>query len=122
MFDIFEGNVISITKANSVTVDITPIDTETGDPYVLQEGDKVLFTVKNRRGETVIQKVLTNADYIDAEDTSLNCDLEPADTADLLTGEYKYDCLLLTSDGQAVTFIKSAFIIEEAIGMYTDVT
>lgn len=122
MFDIFEGNVVSITKGNSAAIDITPIDTESGDPYILQQGDKVLFTVKNRRQETVIQKVLTNADYTDAEDTSLNCDLEPADTADLLTGEYKYDCLLITSDGQAVTFIKSAFIIEEAVGMYTDVT
>lgn len=121
MFDIFEGNVISLTKGNSVTIDITPVDTSTEQPYILQEGDKVLFTVKDRRGETVIQKVLDDSSYSDPEDTSLNCELEPADTADLLTGEYKYDCLLLTSDGQAVTFIKSAFILSEAIGMYSDV-
>lgn len=121
MFYICDENMIKLTKANSVQIDITPINTESGDPYILAEGDKVLFTVKNRNDETVIQKVLTDADYSDVEDASLNCELVPSDTSSLPTGEYKYDCLLLTADGQAITFISSIFILTEAIGMYTDV-
>ncbi len=116
-----DENLIKLTKGNSVQIDITPINTESGDPYILEEGDRVLFTVKNRNDETVIQKVLTDADYSDVEDDSLNCELAPSDTSDLPTGEYKYDCLLLTADGQAITFIFSRFILTEAIGMYTDV-
>jgi hypothetical protein len=38
----------------------------------------------------------------------------------LTTGEYLYDVLLLTSDGQAITFISSSLVIEKAIGLYTD--
>ena len=121
MFNIFDPNIIQITKGNTATIDITPINTATGDPYILDEGDKVLFTVKNRLGETVIQKVLTKDDYEDEEDTSINCDLDADDTKDLLTGEYKYDVLLVVADNaQAITFISSTFIITEAIGMYTD--
>lgn len=122
MFDLFDGNVIFITRGNTATIDITPIDSATQNPFILQNGDKVLFTVKDSNRRTVIKKTLTNADYTDPEDTSLNCTLEAEDTANLLTGDYKYDCLLVTSDGQAVTFISSSFVIKEAVGMYTDVT
>lgn len=121
MFDIFDKNVIRIMRGNSASINITPIDTDTGTPVILQEGDKVLFTVKNQNGTTVMKKVLTAADYDDAEDTSLNCSIEPEDTIDLLTGEYAYDCLLLVGS-QAVTFISSAFIIEKALGTYADVS
>lgn len=121
MFDIFDKNVIRIVRGNSASINITPIDTDTSTPVILSEGDKVLFTVKNQNGATVMQKVLTSANYDDGEDTSLNCSIEPDDTIDLLTGEYAYDCLLLVGS-QAVTFISSAFIIEKALGTYEDVS
>lgn len=121
MFDIFDKNIIRIMRGNSASINITPIDTDTGTPVILQEGDKVLFTVKNQNGATVMKKVLTSADYDDGEDTSLNCSIEPDDTIDLLTGEYAYDCLLV-SGGQAVTFISSSFIIEKALGTYVDLS
>lgn len=119
MFDIFDANVIHITRGNSANINITPIDTDEGAPIILYEGDKVLFTVKNAKGETVIQKTLTYENYEDPEDKSLDCEIEPEDTIDLPTGEYQYDCLFL-SGSQAVTFISSAFIIEKALGVYTD--
>jgi hypothetical protein len=121
MFDIFDKNVIRIVRGNSASINITPIDTDTSTPVILSEGDKVLFTVKNQNGATVMQKVLTSANYDDGEDTSLNCPIEPDDTIDLLTGEYAYDCLLLVGS-QAVTFISSALIIEKALGTYEDVS
>ena len=121
MFDIFDENVIRIMRGNSASINITPIDTDTGTPVILSDGDKVLFTVKNQNGVTVLKKVLTSADYEDGEDTSLNCSIEPDDTIDLLTGEYAYDCLLV-SGGQAVTFISSSLIIEKALGTYVDLS
>ena len=113
------GNVLKLTKGNSCIIDITPIDTETKQPYILQSGEKVLFTVKDRISQTVFQKALTNDDYGDG-DTSLNLVINPEDTIGMRVGEHDYDCLLLTDDGQAVTFISSKFIILEAAGYYTD--
>lgn len=121
MFDIFDENVIRIMRGNSASINITPIDTDTGTPVILSDGDKVLFTVKNQNGATVLKKVLTSSDYDDSEDTSLNCSIEPEDTIDLLTGEYAYDCLLV-SGSQAVTFISSSLIIEKALGTYVDLS
>lgn len=120
MFNIFDENIIEITRGNSAVIDITPIDTDTGAPFKLSEGDRVLFTLKSKRGTKVFQKVLTNADYESEEDDSLNLELAPEDTIDLISGEYFYDCLLLTDDNQAATFISSTLIIKEAIGLYTD--
>lgn len=117
MFDIFDDNVIYLTKGNTATIDITPIDDATGEPIVLSETDYILFSVKNKKGEIVIQKRLTSDMYEDEDDKSVNCDISSADTKDLLTGEYKYDCLLVTGDGQTVTFISSALVIKDAIGI-----
>ena len=121
MYDIFGDNIIKIVRGNSAFIDITPVDTETGDPVVLDQSDKVLFTVKNRNGDTVIQKQLTHLDYSDPEDKSLNCLIDKEDTIDLLTGEYKYDCLYIYPDGQAITFISSTLIILDAVGTYKDI-
>ena len=56
MFDIFDKNVIRIARGNSANINITPIDTDTGTPVILQEGDKVLFTVKNQNGGNCDEK------------------------------------------------------------------
>lgn len=119
MLNVTSGNVLNLTKGNSCIIDITPIDEETKQPYILQDGDKVLFTVKDRIFQAVLQKTLTNEDY-DDDDTSLNLAIDPQDTIGMRVGEYDYDCLLLTADGQAVTFISSKFILSEAVGVYTD--
>lgn len=115
-----KGNILKLTKGNSGIIDITPIDEETKEPYILQDGDTVLFTVKNGISGSMFQKSLTNSDY-DEEDTSLNCAINPEDTIAMPVGVYDYDCLLLTADGQAVTFISSKFILCDAVGVYTDV-
>lgn len=120
MLRCLDPNNITITAGNSAVIDITPIDEESGSPIILGDGDKVLFTVKSHLGDTVIQKTLTKDNYSDPEDTSVNCVLEPDDTIDLYSGEYIYDCILITSE-MAVTFISSTFYVNEALGKYTDV-
>lgn len=118
----FADNMIVLTRGNSASIEIVPINAETGDPITLSSDDTVLFTVKNRYDETVIQKMMTGPDQSGDGSTSIICDIDPDDTIDLPTGEYKYDCLLVTGDGQAITFISSVFIINNAIGVYTDIS
>ncbi|MBO7450684.1 MAG: hypothetical protein J6U54_09970 [Clostridiales bacterium] len=119
MFNIFDKQLLKITQGNSVEVLITLTDTDTGLPITIGEGDKVLFTVKNQNGITVIQKTLTSNDL--AEDGySIIMTVLPEET-NIMTGEYPYDVLLVTLDGQAVTFISSTVIITPAVGLYTDV-
>ena len=119
MFNIFDKQLLKITKGNSVEVLITLTDTDTGLPITIGEGDKVLFTAKNQNGVTAIQKTLTVNDL--AEDGhSLIMTILPEET-NVPTGEYPYDVLLVTLDGQAVTFISSTMVITPAVGLYTDV-
>lgn len=113
------NNYLSLTRGNTLVIDITPIDEETSEPIILEGDDKVLFTIRNITRNSKIQKVLTSDDYSDAEDTSLNCIIEPADTINWLPGEYPYDCLLY-KNGNVTTFISSFVHITEAIGDYTD--
>lgn len=120
MLNIFDECALRLTKGNSADISITLTDADTGEPIVIETGDNVLFTVKDKRGETVIKRILTPADISPDDGHSLILTLEPEETM-LTTGEYLYDVLLVTSDGQAITFISSSLIIQQAIGLYTDV-
>lgn len=120
MFKTSDKNALTLTRGNSAIIDITPVNKDDGTPIVLGDGDSVLFTVKNFTNKVVIQKKLTDKDYDDAEDKSLNCILDPADTIDLRPGDYNYDCLLLSAGGQAYTFIASRLTILAAYGTYLD--
>lgn len=120
MYNLFDDNIIKITRGNSVSLQIYLKDNNTGDPFILGVGDSVLFTA-SRNGEKAIQKMLTAEDYDPEHEGVLLCDIVPSETVNLMTGEYHYDCLLLTSDGNANTFISSALLVDEAIGVYTDI-
>lgn len=119
MLDIFDKQLLRITRGNSAEIEIVLTDTDTGNPIAIGAGDKVLFTAKNQNGVTVIKKELTSADL--AEDGyTLLMKIIPEETM-IPTGNYPYDVLLVTLDGQAVTFISSTMIINPAVGVYTDV-
>ena len=115
-----DANALTLVRGNSAIIDITPIDEDTKEPIRLEVGDKVLFTIKTHMGIAKLQKTLTSADYSDEQDNSLNCILYPDDTIDWGTGEYLYDCLLVTNGGIAVTFISSTIYIANALGDIND--
>lgn len=121
MFEIGKNNIITMTQGNSAIIDITPIDVEKGEPIVLKDGDKILFTIKTDCGVMKLQKELTKDDYSDPEDKSVNCVIHPSDTINWKIGEYLYDCLLITDGGEAITFISSTFKLLRALGKITDV-
>ena len=119
MLSIFDEKLLRITKANSAEIAITLTDNDTGEPITIGPGDSVLFTAKNKNGVTVIQKTLTEND-LDTDGHTILMQILPSET-NIQTGEYPYDVLLVTLDGQAVTFISSTMVISPAVGLYTDV-
>lgn len=64
-------------------------------PYVFQDGDTGLFTVKKRVGddEIILQKEMSDGAFI----------LLPADTKDLTPGSYRYDMQVTLSSGEVYT-------------------
>ena len=87
MFSIDEKNNIKLTRGNSCKIDILPIITSSkivtaGTPEILEEGDKLIFTIASPSGRKYLQKILTSDDY-DENDDSVNLVLFPEDTIDL---------------------------------------
>lgn len=120
MFHVFDHNLIRLTRGNSVSIEMALIVESTGDMYEFTDDDRVVFTVaKNTTGAVVLRKTMTIDDVVDTG--KIKMELKPDETVSLAPGEYKYDCLLITADGQAITFISSALVIDEAVGVYTDI-
>lgn len=93
MFSI-DGNTISITRGDTGKFDIELKNID-GTEYEPQEGDVVTFTVKKGTSEEeiLIQK------------TGLSIEIEPADTAELTYGTYKYDIQVTFANGEVCTVI-----------------
>lgn len=119
MVDIFDNQLLHVTKGNSAEVVITINDKESGEPITIGASDTVIFTVSDKAGKTVIQKTL-GVENITEDGHSLLLEIGHDETM-LLTGEYPYDVMLVTEDPKKVmTFISSTLIIEPAVGLYTD--
>lgn len=119
MVDIFDNQLLRVTKGNSAEIVITINDKESGEPITIGASDTVIFTVSDKAGKTVIQKTL-GIENLTEDGHSLLLEIDHDETM-LLTGEYPYDVMLVTEDPKKVmTFISSTFIIEPAVGLYTD--
>lgn len=115
MLNIFDKHLLKITEGNSVDVLIGITDAKTKEPITIGDGDKVIFAAKDAKGTIALRKELTSNDISDDGHT-LVMSLTPRDTM-LITGEYPYDVLLSTFDGQAITFISSYMVIRPAVGL-----
>lgn len=111
---------ITLTRGNTAELLVLP-QNEDGTPFFLEEGDKVLFTVKNRYDKEMLQKeILPSAQ--DVETGEITIILSPEDTIKMNPQAYTYDVLLVTASGDAYTFIpRSVFEITLAVGTYTDI-
>jgi hypothetical protein len=56
LFNLFDECVLRLTRGNSADISIALKDAYTGDPIVIEEGDSVLFTAKDKHGGTVIKR------------------------------------------------------------------
>ena len=116
-YDIFDWNFMQIYQGNTADISIALKDATTGEDITIAEGEEVLFTVKNRKGETVIQKHLTSANLDPDTPTHVLCQLDGSETS-LPTGDYLYDCVYSSNYGQVTTFISSWMQILPAVGQY----
>lgn len=105
MFEIRNGTkgpTITLTKGDYCSFEIEPTDNQ-GDPYTLEEGDVLEFSVRRKKDdeEVLIQKTFGYGD-------ELVVHIENADTKDLECGLYSYKCVLTKPDTKPDTFIGSA--------------
>ena len=103
-------NTMTLTKSNSAEFIISPtVADENGTiPYILQEGERIIFTVKSRYSdEKLIEKILTSDDY---EDTELIIRLTRQETSVLNVETYVYDVAFQPStDDKFQTFIPLSY-------------
>lgn len=100
-----EGPVITLTRGDYASFAIEMKDAS-GEPYELQTGDTVYFTVKRstKDEEILIQK------------EGLEIEILPEDTEGLSYGTYRYDCQFTPSNGKIDTFIgPSDFVISDEV-------
>lgn len=91
-----EGTTIRMTRGDTVYLTV-PL-TSTTEAYEMGSSDTLTLTVKKseRDAQHILQKVSTGNNQFH---------IEPADTASLAFGKYKYDVQLNTSDGDVYTVI-----------------
>ena len=103
-------NTMTLTKNNSAEFIISPtVADENGTiPYILQEGERIIFTIKSRYSdEKLIEKILTSEDY---ENSELIIRLTRQETSVLNVQTYIYDVAFQPStDDKFQTFIPLSY-------------
>lgn len=105
-----DGPTIKLTRGDYCSFSIGMADA-TGNPYTLQDGDTLYFTIKKntKTEEIVFQQSFSYGDTTTVE-------IENADTAEERYGTYKYDCCLVKTGERPDTFIGPAdFILTEEV-------
>lgn len=97
---IIEGYDMIMTKGDSEHFTVDFFDGE--DPYIVQSGDTVYFTVKENEytEEIQIQKIITN--FTGSE---VAFSIEPEDTKNLKKKLFLYDVQLTKANGETITVI-----------------
>ena len=113
MFTISKDGTATLTKDNSCEFSVNPTvpdpdNAEKQIPYILQEGERIIFTIKSRYSdEKIIEKILTSEDY---ENSELIIRLTRQETSVLDVGTYVYDVAFQPStDDKFQTFIPLSY-------------
>lgn len=102
---------ITMTRGDTVRIDLTIKVRGTSEPYTPQEGDIIKFTVKADYADE--EPLITK--YIAIDEMVL--ELLPEDTKPLPFGRYVYDIELTTANGDVDTIIDKATLnIREEVG------
>lgn len=107
---------IELVRGSSKVIVIEVTD-ETGTPYTLEDGDRLLFGVKRNveEDEYVIFKDITQT-----EDGIYRVALKPADTIALEYGRYVYDVGLEKGEDYYPVIDASAFVISPNVTKWGD--
>lgn len=98
---IINGNDISLTRGNTAVIDVNIFKDD--EPYILQEGEKIVFNLKRSCdfNSVVLSKESEKNSFI----------FSPIDTAPLGLGTYDYSITYQGNGGEIDTFIIGKFII-----------
>lgn len=112
MLIVSKSGEIKLTRGDTAKLTVYPTigEGEEKQPYIVQEDDVLVFSVKKSYEDDtlLIEKRITGK-------TTFH--LKPADTKGLAFGKYKYDVQLQPPDGENYTFIdKKDFILTEEVG------
>ena len=106
-----KGKTITLTKGDTLLVDISIKDKDTGEEYIPSEGDEIRFALKSSYDdpETLIYK------EIPIDTLELLIPSEETKQLEVRTAPYVYDIQLTTVTGIVDTFIDkgSLYITEE---------
>ena len=94
-------NKIYLTRGDTAYLEISITD-DTGNPYALVDGDKIIFRLKS----TVDTKILLLEKEFNTE--ILRLELKPEDTMSLKFGVYRYEVELVTGASEHFTIIENA--------------
>lgn len=109
MFKILNGGEIQLTRGDTARITVA-VTIDEGQPYTLQEDDKLIFTVKKEYTDetALIEKEITGQNLFH---------IKPEDTKGLNFGRYKYDVQLKTADGDNYTVVADkVFTITNEVG------
>ena len=108
------GTEISLTRGDTLCLQVRALRKFTGEEYIPVEGDTIRFAMKHAdmvSGRTAYK----DANPLIIKDipiSTMQLKLDPIDTSDLKFGKYKYDIELTFANGEVDTIIPDAnFII-----------
>ena len=94
---------ITLTRGDTLKAQVHITDKE-GNPYEIQEGDKVRFAMKKTYNDADEDVLIVK----DIPTDTLILTLDPEDTKNLPFGSYVYDIQLTSAAGEVDTFITKA--------------
>lgn len=99
MLHVLDNGSIKLTRGDTARLNVSIKNTTLDEDYEIAADDVLTLTVKKtvNDSEPLVQKAVTG---------SASFKLEPADTASLAYGKYKYDVQLATAAGDVYTVIE----------------
>ena len=110
MLSIDSGNVIKITRGDTLTLTVSM--TKDGEAYTPVEGDEIRFALSlGYKGQKGYRPILTREIPTDSLTFSMTAD----ETQNLSEQKYNYDVQITYADGSVDTFISSTMVMLEEV-------
>ena len=99
---------VTLVRGDTAVLNVALHDNTLDKDYEMNEGDKLVFTVREDAGDT-------GAPLLQIESSQPRIFFKHEDTKDLEAGRYVYDICLFTSLGMVQTIGPAAFILKQDV-------
>lgn len=99
---IINNQTVTLTRGDTGSLQAIPVVEATGDPYIFEEGDQVIFRLRKLPG---LGEVFEKECHIDLNNNECSVTLKPEDTIQLAMTEYRYEFELIDGNEDHYTFI-----------------